>query len=72
MKNRSGLGSAGRAPRPANWAALVEVGATSRPLSTCTRAGADRPSRWRILESDDCDLYLMEPDGQTMKAIVSP
>jgi len=71
MEDESALGE--RAERRAReLAALVEVGRDITATLDLNRV-LERIARhaWRILESDDCDLYLMEPDRRTMKAIVS-
>ena len=71
MEDRSGLGDQAER-RARELAALVEVGRDITATLDLDRV-LDKIAHhaWRILESDDCDLYLMEPDGRTMKAIVS-
>jgi signal transduction histidine kinase len=58
--------------RASELAALVEVGRDIPATLDLTRV-LERIAHhaWRILGTDDCDLYLIEPDGQTMRAIVS-
>jgi signal transduction histidine kinase/putative methionine-R-sulfoxide reductase with GAF domain len=71
MGDKSGLdGQAGRRAR--ELAALVEIGRDITATLDLDRV-LDQIAHhaWRILEPDDCDLYLIEPDGRTMKAIVS-
>jgi signal transduction histidine kinase len=71
MEERSDLGEQAER-RTRELAALVEVGRDITATLDLNRV-LERIAQhaWRILESDDFDLYLMEPDGRTMKAIVS-
>ena len=71
MEDKSGFGE--QADRRAReLAALVEVGRDITATLDLDRV-LDQIAHhaWRILEPDICDLYLLEPDGRTMKAIVS-
>ncbi|MBN1140011.1 MAG: GAF domain-containing protein [Anaerolineae bacterium] len=71
MEDKAGLGKQAER-RARELAALVEVGRDITATLDLDRV-LERIAQhaWRILEPDDCDLYLMEPDGQTAKAIVS-
>jgi len=71
MEDKAGLGEQAER-RARELAALVEVGRDITATLDLQRV-LERIAHhaWRILESDDCDLYLLEPDGRTMKAIVS-
>ena len=71
MEEKSDLSE--RAERRAReLAALVEVGRDITATLDLDRV-LERIAQhaYRILEPDICDLYLLEPDGHTMKAIVS-
>ena len=71
MEDRSSLGEQAER-RASELAALVEVGRDiTATLDLHHVLERIAHHAWRILESDDCDLYLLEPDGRTMKAIVS-
>ncbi len=71
MEDKSVLGEQAER-RARELAALVEVGRDITATLDLDRV-LDQIAHhaWRILEPDICDLYLLEPDGRTMKAIVS-
>jgi len=71
MEDKSGLGEQVER-RARELAALVEVGRDiTATLDLHLVLERIAHHAYRILEPDDCDLYLMEPSGRTMKAIVS-
>ena len=71
MENKSGLDDQAER-RARELAALVEVGRDITATLDLNRVlEAIVQHAYRILEPDDCDLYLLEPDRRTMKAIVS-